>query len=250
MNLRDRLSLQYTRLLAATPEGRAHVLNQVADAESSGEAQIFDQALARVDDPHLARMIEKHRGDEIRHAELFRARLADTGVDPGPVPENLKMMDRLDRKLGGFLGKPITDSRGVMEAYVVLQVVEERALHQFALIAQAFEATDPQTSRVFEEVGRDEERHLKYCHAISRRYAPDEATRVATLREYRQIEAECFRDNSAANMDYTLEHKFVANAFRRTAWRLVGALGQLATGLPMTAFADETGSEFAVAQTA
>ena len=50
-----------------------------------------------------------------------------TGI---PVPDELKLMDRIDRKLGGFWDRPINDDRGVMEAYSLLQVIEERALHR------------------------------------------------------------------------------------------------------------------------
>lgn len=236
MNIRDRLSLQYMRVLTGSAEGRAHILNQIADAESSGESEIFDRALSRVEDPELARMIEKHRADEIRHAELFRECLARTGVDPGPVPSHLRMMDRLDRALGGFLSRPIVDGRGVMEAYLLLQVVEERALHQFAMLTLAFERVDPQTAAVFRAVDRDEQRHLRYCHAIARKYAPSTAVHDETLARFRRLEAECFRDNSAANMDYTLSRGFVPGALARTSWRAAFAFSLVAGVLPFTQY--------------
>ena len=59
--LRERLNLSYLRRLLSTSAGRAHVLAQMADAEASGEARVFDAALARVQDPELQRLIGKLR---------------------------------------------------------------------------------------------------------------------------------------------------------------------------------------------
>jgi hypothetical protein len=244
MTLRHTLTLQFLRSLLATPRGRAHVLNQIAEAESSGEAQVFEQALARVDDPQLARMIEKHQADEVRHAALFRGCIERTGVDPGPVPSHLRVMDRIDRALGGFLARPIADARGVMEAYVLLQVVEERALDQFELLEQGFRAAgDTASADTFALVARDEERHLRYCHAISRRYAPSDAVRRDTLARYRRIEARAFADNSLANMRHTLERGMLPGGLTGAAWRAVAALQEAAWVLPgaapVTRFARE-----------
>jgi len=79
--------------------GRAHVLNQIAEAEDNGEARVFDDAIALVDDPALKKLIARHRDDEIRHGQLFRAALKRTNVDPGPVPDELKIIDRISRKM-------------------------------------------------------------------------------------------------------------------------------------------------------
>src|SRR5262245_10380525 len=104
---RDRLTLRFMGQLAETPAGRAHLLNQVADAEDNGESEIFARLLSQVDDPELKKMIAKHQEDEVRHGALFRARRDATGVVTGPVPENLRLLDRLDRAAGGFLTRPI-----------------------------------------------------------------------------------------------------------------------------------------------
>lgn len=232
MNLRNRISLRFMRRLTATPAGRAHMLSQVADAEGSDEAAIFDRALSRVDDPHLRKLVEKHKADEERHERLFRARLAATNITPPPVPDELKLIHRLDAATGGFLGKPIVDGVGVMQAYALLQVIEERAISQFALMEQAFRPVDPESADTFAAVARDEERHLKYCEAIGRRYAPDEATRVSTVRRFRRIEEEAFQANGAANLRYVFARGYiVASPIARFAWRLLGALQRLALSL-------------------
>ena len=40
MDLHARMSRRFAQQLIATPEGRAHLLNQVADAEANGENRI------------------------------------------------------------------------------------------------------------------------------------------------------------------------------------------------------------------
>ena len=161
MDIRTRLSLRYLSRMTKTARGRAFILNQLADAESNGENKVFESVLKHVDDPSLQKMIEKHQADEIRHAKLYRAAAERQGVPIAPAPDHLKIIDRLDRAVGGFLNSPITDGQGVMEAYVMLQVIEERGITQFKLLAQAFRETDPQSADLIAEIAGDEERHLR-----------------------------------------------------------------------------------------
>jgi rubrerythrin len=227
MDLKTELTERFARRLLATPEGRAHVLSQIADAEANGENQIFEHILAHVHDEQLRKMIEKHQADEIRHEHLFRGCVQRTGINPGPVPAGLKLIDRLDAALGGFFARPIDGPTRVMEAYLLLQVIEERAITQFTVFEKVFREIDPVIADTFAEVARDEERHLKYCHAISRRYAPDEITRQATLNKLRALEAQCFADNSAANMAYTFEQGwFDGGPLVKWLWRTLHSLGR------------------------
>ena len=218
-----RLQLAFTRRLVSTKEGRAHVLATVADAESSGEAQIFDRALARVDDPELQTLIKKHRADELRHEQLFRDRLAKTGATAA-VPPELRIIDRLNAAVGGLLDQPIADDRGVMRAYLLLQVIEERAALQFPVMAEALRPVDPGSSATFEAVLADERRHLKYCQAIARRYAPSEAERAATLTEYRRIEARAFKDNQLATGAHVISSGLMGRGPAALAWRVLLSL--------------------------
>ncbi|MBS2024096.1 MAG: ferritin-like domain-containing protein [Deltaproteobacteria bacterium] len=231
--LRESLNLKFMSLLLSTPRGRAHLLAQCADAESTGESRIFDQALGGVDDANLKRMITRHRDDELRHERLFRERLAATGVTDLPDLRDLQVVDRIDAALGGFLEKPITDARGVMEAYCLLQVLEERAVMQFPIFAKAFATIDPATTRVFEEVLEDERRHLLYCVAVSRRYAPSEEAREACLNRLRAIEAEEYKANQAANMRHAFKHGYV-RGLASIPWRLLALAAPLipAAGTP------------------
>ena len=237
MNVRDRMMLRYLDRLLGSAAGRAHLLNQGADAEANGENQVFEHVLSHVDDPQLRKLVEKHQADEIRHEQLFRACLARTGESPGPVPSHLKLIDRLNDAVGGYLSKPIVDGRGVMEAYVMLQVIEERAVTQFALFEAAFRPVDAATADVFAEVARDEARHLKYCQAISRRYAPGDATLAAVLTHYRDVEARCFAENSDANMDHVFSHGlFQASRVEKSLWRALQWWSARSSALPVTAF--------------
>jgi rubrerythrin len=238
MTIRERLQIAYMKRLASSAEGRGFILRQLADAESNGESQIFERLLSKVDDPKLKQLIEKHQADEVRHAELYTRAAERQGVAKKPAPDHLKIIDRLDRAVGGFLSKPIETDRDVMEAYVMLQVIEERGITQFKLLEQAFRPYDPQSADVIAEIAGDEERHLKYCLAISRRYAPDEATRLTTLVKYRELEAKCFAENSEAMSAFTMEKGyFTGGPLARWFFSTLQGLGAR-QGLPYTNYAE------------
>src|SRR3954470_15027705 len=176
MTLLERLNLSYMQRLFSHPEGRAHVLAQAADGESSGESAIFTNLIAHCDDPELNRVIHKHREDELRHEQLFRARLAAQDA-PYELPETLRLVKRIDRKAGGVIDKPIRTDRDVLEAYAFLQALEERAVFSFGLFITAMKPFDPVSADVFNEILQDEKRHLKYCVAVSKKYAKSEEER-------------------------------------------------------------------------
>src|SRR5689334_21272422 len=97
------LTARFLKTLLATPAGRAHLLNSVADAESSDEGAIFERLLEHVEDEKLRQMIAKHHDDEKRHGDLLRAQLRRTGIDPGPVPEHLRILSRINVLAGGIM---------------------------------------------------------------------------------------------------------------------------------------------------
>jgi len=222
ITLNQRLTARFLRGLLATPAGRAHLLNEIADAEATDEGAIFDRLLLHVQDPKLRQMITRHRDDELRHAELLLGCLARTGFAPTPVPPELRLLDRIDALAGHPMQEPVKDDKDVMVAYVMLLVIEERAINQFHQFIPAFAEVDPETADVFRQIARDEERHLKYCHAISRRYAPGEATWAATVDHFRMLEARAFAANSRANMQHVFARNLhTAGPVERFAW-LVG----------------------------
>jgi rubrerythrin len=226
MTILERLNLRYMEHLFSTPEGRAHVLAQAADGESSGESAIFANALGQVDDPELQRVIRRHRDDELRHERLFRERLAAQNAKY-ELPEHLRLVPRVDQEAGGVIDRPIRDARGVLEAYSLLQALEERAVFSFAMFIAAMEPHDPQTARVIGEILEDEKRHLKYCAAVSKKYARSEAEREEVLARMRAAEARAFRDNQLANMRHTLAKGWIGGALETALWRGVRALALL-----------------------
>ncbi len=234
--IRMTLTKMYMKALLSTPEGRAHVLNQIADAEDNGEARLFDDAIALVDDPKLQRMIKRHREDEVRHGQLFRACVEKTGVEPGPVPERMQVLFHINEAMGGFLQKPMKGTEDVMTAYLILQALEERAMEQFEISGALFEQYDAETAEVFRSVAKDEARHLRYCVAISRRYAPDEPTRLRALQRMRKLEAESFRKSGKANMDYVRSRRMITKPRDRWMVSVFQALSERSSALPYTGY--------------
>jgi hypothetical protein len=253
MNLPDAIASLFLRDLLAGAAGRAFVLNQAAIAEATDEGHVFDVILAgarslnrdsKVEDAKLGKMIEKHRDDEQRHAEIFRGCVERQGVEPGELPADLRIVDRIDRETGGVASAPIVDARGVMNAYLVLQVIEERALHQFGLLEPAMRRYDPASASAIRTVIEDEARHLKYCHAISKRYAPNRLLHAETLGALRIAEARAFRDHSRANMAHMLDAGLVESKVKTAMWKgfakMTARSSMTSSGLPFTPFATAT----------
>src|SRR5688572_15253161 len=139
MTLRECIAAGFLGRILATPEGRAHILHQLADAEGNGENGFFESLLARVDDPVLARLVRKHKEDELRHEQLFLARARAQGVPLAPLPAEVKYVERVFAATG-FENQPIDTRDDLVEAYALLQVIEERSVTQFAEMEKAFAA--------------------------------------------------------------------------------------------------------------
>jgi rubrerythrin len=213
----------YLRRLAQTARGRAFVLGFMADAEESDEQRVFDTMLARVEDPKIRRVIAKHVADEERHASMLHACAARQGVGAEPVPDQLRIVLRIDRMLGGFAAKLVAGERGVWEAYALLQVIEERAVSHYPAIARALAAVDPESAATVMAVVRDEQRHVKYARAISRRLAPSAAVLEHTLQRLRQVEAQAFADHGNAFLRHAVDRGLVATSLleRFFLWRVL-----------------------------
>jgi rubrerythrin len=234
MTLFERLNLRYLNQMFRSPEGRAHVLAQAADGESSGESAIFVRLLEKVDDPELHRVIAKHREDELRHAKMIRARLAAQNA-PWELPQHLRLVPRIDKEAGGVIDRPIRTDADVLAAYCFLQALEERAVFSFGLFIASLRAPDPESSQAFAEVLEDEKRHLKYCVAVAKRYAASEEERLRVLQHMRDAEARAFKANQMDNMAWTLSHGWVGGAVETTLWRIVRALAMSAPIKPVHA---------------
>jgi hypothetical protein len=211
--------------LAASARGRAFIFKFLVGAEEGDEAGVFDHLLARVDDPELKKIVRIHRDDETRHAEVFRECMARQGVDAASLPEPIPVVPIIDRRVGGLGERFVADRAGVMEAYVLLQVIEERGAAQYPRFARAMADRDPRSAEVIMKVVRDEERHIKYAKAVSRRYAPDEATLARTLARYRVAEAAAFLDHGRLFLAQAVANDLLdVGTIERWAWRGVAAL--------------------------
>jgi len=194
----------YDRLMRS-PRGRAFHLSWMAHAEEADEG-VFDQLLLRVDAPDLNKLVRLHAEDEQRHARLLRECAARAGVTPEPVPAELGYIERLRRLSGGSdLGQLFAGGdASIMGIFAMLQVVEERGVQQFPLVEQALRRVDPESADVLAAIIRDEQRHVKYAQAISRRYAPDEGALAQLLGMCREVEAVAFAENRAAYRAFVL----------------------------------------------
>ncbi len=227
--LDDGLQRLFLKELLAEPRGRATLLKQLGDAEGGdgGELDIFEHVLAVLDDPAQAdtsadaaaleevrKLVRVHKADEERHERLFHDRAAATGAAPMKLPPEAHLLRRLDKHVG-FFSKPVVDKKGVVDAYLLLLVIEERAVRQFDRYRAAFAAAgDEATAQVIDGIKADEARHLRYCEAISRRYSDDEEVRQARLAELRALEASCFDQVQAINLRMLVDAGFVG----RTWW--------------------------------
>jgi sphingolipid 4-desaturase/C4-monooxygenase len=238
LNLSDRIGLNFMGHLVSTPAGRAHLLTLVADSESNDEGRIF-AALAQYEDPWLAGVVKRHSDDEARHAALLEARIVANGAGRPVLPESLDMLGQLDAALDGLMSRPISSREDVMRAYLLLQVLEERAVSQLPLFVEAFAQVDPETSAVFATLLRDEQRHLGYCHAIARRYAPSLGVHDQTLTHFRQVEARVFAQGTMTNLAWVLERGMLdVGPMAAAAWQVLSRMGSLVTVPRTSGFTD------------
>lgn len=196
METKDKIRLEigkrFTRDLLASALGRAYVLTQAAVSEGSDESAVFDRLLPVVDDPQLQKAIATHKADEERHALMFEQCAQRQGVAPIKIPEGMQLLPLLREEIANF-DAPIKTHEDIMNTYLVLQVIEERAMEQFTILRDVMLEVDPATAAVMAEIMADEERHLKYCAAITKRYAPSPELLAKQLCSYRDAEARAFR---------------------------------------------------------
>lgn len=160
------------------------------------------------------------RLDEARHAELLRARVRAIGVTPPPVPRELSIVQRLDDMLGGVGEGFVAKERTIMDAYVLLEVVENRAVEQFPKIAAALAAVDPESAATVRSIWEDEKRHVLYAQAVNKRYAPDADTLARALARVREVEQRAFDENGAAMLRHVLDEGLLDVRFpERVLWR-------------------------------
>lgn len=228
----------FMKQMLKTRRGHVHLLALMADAEGSGENRIFDALAKRADDPLLARVSARHAADEAGHAELLESRITALQAHRPKLPPQLDMLGNLDRALGGVMSKPVVDELDVMHAYGVLQVIEERAISQLPLFIESFAGVDQESVAAFKVLLRDESRHLRYCHAMTKRYAPSATVLAQWLAHVRSIEARVFADGTMANLKYVLDARLLEVPWwARALWRGLAFIGAIAAPARSTGFA-------------
>ncbi len=231
MEIKDIIQLEigkrFTRDLLSTALGRAYVLTQAAVAEGSDESAVFDRLLPVVEDSQLQKAIATHKADEQRHALMFEQCARRQGVAPISIPVGLQLLPLIREEITNF-DAPIKTHEDIMNTYLVLQVIEERAIEQFTILHEVMQAYDPATAAVMAEIMTDEERHLKYCAAITKRYAPSPEMLAKQLRGYRDAEARAFRRQQQRTAQQLLSMPVMPN-YKLWIWRAV-----LNTTRPMT----------------
>jgi len=235
MDLEKAVAQRFLRSLVSHPAGRAHVLSLMVAAEEGDEAGVFDALIRKAHDPELEKLVRRHKEDESRHAGMYRACLSRNGLELQRVPDDLLIIRAVGKEAGGkfAVGAETASAEGiatpadVMNTYALLLAIEERGVERFPLVGAEFRRLgDHATADTFERVTEDERRHVKYCQAIGRRYAPDEATWKRAVARYRRVEARAFKKVGRANLLYSLEQGLVWQSrpgrWARHALRAIG----------------------------
>lgn len=204
--LEERLDRVYRRRILSQPMAKAFSLSAYADAESSGENQVFERALSRCRDERVATLIRRHQADEIRHAAMFERRRDALGLPALPVPSHLKLIDQLSRACGDVLDRPMTTDDDVAAVYALLYVLEERAVEEFDRAERMLvRLGDEGTAAVFRDVAADERRHLKYCRAVGLRYDGSPEAFAARVQAMRAVEAEVYGAQTRAFLRWMID---------------------------------------------
>ncbi len=117
-------------------------------------------------------------------------------------------------------------------------------VEQFEIIGPVFRKFQPDVADALGEIAKDEARHLLYCRAIAKRYAPDEATREARLVAFREAEASAFREHQQRGVRHILSSGYLPPG-KAWFWRNTVLLLEKRNDLPYTQFYGTTGGEIA-----
>jgi hypothetical protein len=158
-------------------------------------------------------------------ARLLReaAARAFSGAIP-KLPAELRVVLRMDAHLGGFAAKFVSGAAGVMETYLKLQVIEERAVRQFPQIACALKVVDAEAAQMVEGILRDEARHVRYAQAIARAYEPDDAAREQATVRFRAAEVRAFAEHQRLLLRFVVQQDLLGvRGPERLFWRALAA---------------------------
>jgi bacterioferritin (cytochrome b1) len=166
MSPTHRASRNQLRSVWDDPTRRTHALESFAAArEVSGHDLLAAARL--IADPELRRHIETHAADNLRHAQMFRDRVAELD-SAGPVVRGDAV--REDSGMDGSktpsgFAPSLCDELGEVAYVATVHVTEERARDSFELHAE-LTAQDPMTEAVFTSILDDQRRHIQVTGGI------------------------------------------------------------------------------------
>ena len=208
--LQEAIARNMRRHVFTQPSAKAYVLCAYAMAEGSGEGAIFDRALERAVDPKVAKLIRKHKEDELRHERMIIERRLALGLPWMPVPEALRGIDVLSDAAGGVLDLPMDKDEDLRRVYELLYVIEERAYQEFDDAASALELSgDHETAAVFREIRDDEANHLRYCIAVGNMFSESEAAFMEGVQRMRVLEAKVYAEQGRQTMRHLLDARLI-----------------------------------------
>ncbi len=240
MNFAQKLGIALNEMFVAQqvkdPGALKFFLNASADAEANGEAGVFVRVRPLLDGK-FAKLVERHSADEVRHAALFTARLEELGGTIEPVPENLRIVDRLGKAAGNVFDKEEITTYEAAKAYLLLYAIERRAIERFALMESALRM-HPGIAGTIAGIAADERRHLLYCVAVSRALLPDDAEWTKLRDEMVALEEVEFTAYSKEFQWHLLDRVFTTMPWwQRTLWKMArnfaDLLGQKQSVLPV-----------------
>jgi hypothetical protein len=167
--------LRYGRVWSDPYRVQRSLLSFSETEEDSGKDLV--RASQRVADAELRAHFVRHSADELRHAELFRARAAEVaaehGLPAGTPTERPFELHRarpgVELNAHGFFSAGLIDELGELEYVAMLHVAEARAAALFAALRYAIPA-DHRTRAVFDEILRDEKYHVAYTGRFLERW--------------------------------------------------------------------------------
>lgn len=236
MSMMEKLAIsmnrRYLQSVVRDVDALRFFLNNSADAESNGEATIFVRVKPFLDG-QIAKLVDRHAADEIRHAKMLVDALESIGGTTSIPEEKFRLVERTGEAAGDVFNRPITGGYDVAKVYLLLYAIERRAIERFTLMEEALRDVYPDIATVFARIQKDEKTHMHYCVAVSKAALPDEAAWTALRDEMVEIEAEVFTRQSAIFMNHLLDNVFTTMpAYQKIFWKAARKLNSL-TGKPL-----------------
>lgn len=167
------------RKLWSDPLRSLQTLESFAETEEDGGKDLV-AAARRVTDPDMLLHLQRHAGDEIRHARLFRERAADVATAQGRslgLKEQAGRAYDLSGRRGeqvdahGFFSAGLYDELGEVEYVCMVNVAEKKAAHIFELHQKAaMAAGDAATAEVFGQILHDEKYHVAWTGTFLKKW--------------------------------------------------------------------------------